>query len=141
MKISRYLPRIHTPVIMVLLISVGTLPELSQAQVDVDDMRSLGYEVTHLGTAEVNGEPCQRLQLDNIPGVNMPFPKMIMLIRETDNYPLQVEYYDDQGQNIKTLQMQSMERINGVPTAMKMTMKNHLDGTETNFDLTINYEE
>ena len=141
MKAFRCLPRINTPVIMVLLITVGTLPELCQAQVDVDDMRELGYEMTHLGTAEVNGELCQRLQLDNVPGVEMPFPKMIMLVRETDNYPLRVDYYDDQGHKVKTLQTQSIERINGVPAAMKLTMKNHLDGTETNFDLTINYEE
>lgn len=141
MKVSSYLPGINTPVLMVLLIVVGALPELSRAQVNVDDMRGLGYEVTDLGTAEMNGEICRRLQLDNIPGVEMPFPKMIMLVRETDNYPLQVDYYDDQGRNVKTLQMRSMESINGVPATMKMTMKNHLDGTETNFDLSINYEE
>ena len=118
-----------------------SLPDTSSAQVDVSDLHDLGYEVTDLGTTELNGESCRKLQLDNVPGVELPFPKMIMLVRQSDNYPIQVDYYDDRGQKIKTLQMQSIERINGVPASMKMTMKNHLDGTETNFDLTINYEE
>ncbi|UCH10167.1 MAG: outer membrane lipoprotein-sorting protein [Fidelibacterota bacterium] len=141
MTVLGYLPKLNTFALTVFLIAVGTLPAPGRAQIDVDPLRELGYEVTHLGMVEVNGELCRRLQLDNVPGVEMPFPKMIMLVRETDNRPLQVDYYDDQGRNIKTLRMQSIERINGVPMSMKMTMKNHLDGTETNIDLNINYEE
>lgn len=38
MKVFRYLHKINTPVYMALLITVGMLPELSQAQFDVDLM-------------------------------------------------------------------------------------------------------
>jgi hypothetical protein len=141
MNISRHPAKLSMSTLMAFIIAVGTMPGQVLAQVEIDDMRELGYEVTNLGAVEVNGEQCRRLQLDNIPGVEMPFPQMIMLVRETDNYPLQVDYYDEQGRNIKTLKTVAIERTNGVPASMRMTMMNHLDGTETNFDLNINYEE
>lgn len=141
MNIIKSLTKLNSVTLLAFLLAAGSLPVPGLAQVNVDDMSELGYGVTELGIVEINGELCRKLQLDNVPGVDLPFPKMIMLVRHEDNYPLQVEYYDEQGQKIKTLRTQSIERINGVPASMKMTMKNHLDGTETNFDLTINYEE
>lgn len=141
MNVSRSLPKLNASTLLVFLITVVTVPSAGLAQDAVDALGELGYQSTYLGMVEVDGELCRRLQLDNVPGIEMPFPRMIMLVRVTDNYPLQVEYYDDQGRNIKTLQTQSIERINGVPVSMKMTMKNHLDSTETSLDLTINYEE
>jgi hypothetical protein len=141
MNFPGYLPKLNCTTLMVFLLAAAAFPDDCRAQVDIDDMGSLGYEATDLGAVEMNGELCRKIRLDNVPGVEMPFPKMIMVVRQADNYPLQVDYYDEQGRKIKTLQTQSIERINGMPASMKMTMKNHLDSTETNFDLTINYEE
>lgn len=141
MKNAGHQPLLSRSALLASLLLFMSFPDTSPAQVNTDDLHHLGYEVTDLGTTELNGDLCRKLRLDNVPGVELPFPKMIMLVRQADNYPLQVDYYDDQGQKIKTLQTLSIERIDGVPASMKMAMQNHLEGTETHFDLTINYEE
>ncbi|UCD38257.1 MAG: outer membrane lipoprotein-sorting protein [Fidelibacterota bacterium] len=103
------------------------------------EMSDLGYQITNLGSEEIAGHHCWKLRLDGIPEKNPPYPKMVMLVRQIDNYPLRVEYYNDLNEVIKTLSLNAIREVDGVPVEMEMTMRNHLDDTETSFNLTIDY--
>ena len=61
-------------------------------------------------------------------------------MRKVDFYPIKIDYFDKNDFVEKTLLMNDIKEIEGVPTAMKMTMKNHLEGTETTMQtLSITY--
>jgi len=107
---------------------------------DLDDLGGLGYQTTNLGPEELDGQLCWRLQMDGIPEKDPPYPKMVMLVRQCDNYPLRVDYYNDRDITVKTLSVRTIKEIDGVPMEMELTMKDYIDGTETSFNLTFNYE-
>ncbi len=66
---------------------------------------------------------------------------MVVLMRKSDFYPIRIDFFEDNINIEKTLFMENIKNIEGVPTAMKMTMKNHSEGTETTMNtLSITYE-
>lgn len=89
------------------------------------------FRATNLGSVGLNGEPCWKVELDGIPEKDPAYEKMIMWVRKSDHYPLQVDYYEDEDVVAKSLFMSDIRKIDGIPTAMHMTMRNHGDGTET----------
>ncbi|MEE8478789.1 MAG: outer membrane lipoprotein-sorting protein, partial [Candidatus Neomarinimicrobiota bacterium] len=71
------------------------------------------------------------------------YPKMKLLVRKSDFFPLEIDYLNDDDRIEKTLFLDDIKEIEGVPTAMKMTMNNHLKGTETTMltlSITYNWE-
>ncbi len=99
------------------------------------------YISNNLGTEKYAGTYCWILESIGIPEVNPSYPKMLVLIRMSDFYPIKFDYFDDNDFVEKTLLINDIKEIEGVPTGMKMTMKNHLKGTETIMEtLSITYK-
>lgn len=101
------------------------------------------YVSNNLGSVKYNRIDCWRIESIGIPEQNPPYPKMVVLIRKSDFYPLKIDYFEDNNDMEKTLFLDDIKEIEEVPTAMKMTMKNHLKGTETimqTLSITYNWE-
>ena len=112
----------------------------STLNIPVIDPESLGLQFQNLGEVELQGQPCWRVKLE---GPNEDDPDSLrieMLVRQADNRPLQVNYYDNYGEVIKTLYLEEVQRIAGAPTTMQLRLKNHISGDETSINLLINYE-
>ncbi len=98
------------------------------------------YVSKNLGSEKLDGIDCWKLESIGIPEQNPSYPKMIVFIRQSDYYPLKIDYYDDGGFVEKSLLLDDIKKVEGVPTAMTMTMKNHSEGTETTMrSLSITY--
>ncbi len=89
------------------------------------------YVSENLGTEKFDGTDCWKLQSIGIPEQDPSYPKMEVYMRKTDFYPIKINYFDESDFIEKTLLMSEIKEIEGVPTAMQMTMENHLEGTET----------
>jgi hypothetical protein len=93
------------------------------------------FYATNMGPALHLDQRIWNLQLDGIPDAEPPYPRIVVKVRQKDYYPLQVDYYDDGGEILKSLYLEDVQQIEGVPTAMIMTMRNHQDRTETMMEM------
>ena len=99
------------------------------------------YSSSNLGSEKYDGTDCWKLESIGIPDENPSYPKMEVYMRKVDFYPIKIDYFDENDFVEKTLLMSDIKEIEGVPTAMQMTMKNHLEGTETIMEtLSITYD-
>jgi len=89
------------------------------------------YNSTNLGSEKYNGTDCWKLESIGIPDENPSYPKMEVYMRKVDFYPIKIDYFDENDFVEKTMLMSDIQEVEEVPTAMQMTMKNHLEGTET----------
>ena len=89
------------------------------------------YNSNNLGSEKYNKTDCWKIESIGIPEQNPSYPKMEVYMRKSDFYPIKIDYFNDNDFVEKTLLMGDIKEIEGVPTAMKMIMKNHLEGTET----------
>ncbi|MFQ6675168.1 MAG: outer membrane lipoprotein-sorting protein [Fidelibacterota bacterium] len=89
------------------------------------------FDAVNLGEERYRGQPCWKVELTGIPGENPSYDKIVMWVRQEDYFPLYLEYYRPAATLMKSLVMENIEKIEGIPTAGKMVMKNHLDHTET----------
>ena len=89
------------------------------------------YISKNLGEEKYDGTDCWKLESIGISEANPSYPKMVVFMRKADFYPTKIDYFDENDFIEKTLLMGDIKEIEGVPTAMQMTMKNHLEGTET----------
>ena len=95
------------------------------------DSWEIEYNSENLGEEKYDGTDCWKLESIGIPEENPSYPKMVVFMRKADFYPIKIDYFDENDFIEKTLLMSDIKEIEGVPTAMQMTMKNHLEGTET----------
>ena len=101
------------------------------------------YISTNIGSEKYDGTDCWKLESVGIAEQNPSYPKMEVLMRKVDFYPIKIDYFDDNDFLEKTLLMSDIKDIEGIPTAMQMTMKNHSEGTETimeTLSITYNWE-
>jgi outer membrane lipoprotein-sorting protein len=97
------------------------------------------YIPTNGGEAQVNDIDCYLLVL-TAKSDDQSYSRMVSTVRKTDLYPIQIDYYDHDGVLLKTLSMEDIRMIQDIPTAMRMTMSNHIDKTSTFMELVeINY--
>lgn len=89
------------------------------------------YFSTNLGKEKLNGVDCWKLESIGIPDQNPSYPKMIVFVRQSDFYPLKIDYFEDNDFVEKSLILEDIQEIESVPTAMIMKMVNHSEGTET----------
>lgn len=89
------------------------------------------YASTNLGSEKYNGTDCWKLESIGIPEQNPSYPKMMVLVRKSDFYPVLIDYYDENDYIEKTLEMDDIREVEGVPTAYIMKMVNHEEGSET----------
>lgn len=95
------------------------------------DTWSEEFTATNQGSDKLDGHLCWKLQMDGIPEKEPPYQKMIIWVRQSDYYPLFIEYYEEKDHPSKSLVLNNIETIEGIPTAKKMTMRNHDNDTET----------
>lgn len=88
------------------------------------------YTPQNSGSGKVAGEDVYRLIL-TANSKDMSYSRLECWVRQSDSYPLEMDYYDQDGIHLKTLKLEDIQIIEGIPTAMKMTMDNHLDRTQT----------
>ena len=93
------------------------------------------YEPINLGAEDLEGESCWKLQLDGIPDKEPSYPRIVIWVRQADYSPLQMDYYGEDGDVMKSLYLEDIQEVDGIPTAMKMVMRSHEDGTETRMEM------
>lgn len=99
------------------------------------------FTTTNLGTDELTGDLCWKLQMDAIPEKDPSYQRMMLWVRQSDYYPLQVDYYENGDAPTKSLFLKDIQAVDGIPTAMQMTMHNHEDATETEMTtLSVTYQ-
>jgi hypothetical protein len=99
------------------------------------------YSSTNLGETRLDGVDCWKLESIGIPEQNPSYTKMIVYVRQADFYPLKIDYFEDVDFIEKSLLLDNIKQIEGVPTAMEMKMINHSEGTETTMTtLSITYD-
>ena len=89
------------------------------------------YKSQNLGDERIDGIDCWKVESIGIPEEKPSYPKIVVLVRKTDFYPILIHYYDDKDYIEKSLEMEDIRGIEGVPTAFTMKMVNHAEGTET----------
>lgn len=89
------------------------------------------YKSKNIGSEKVNGNDCWKLESIGIPEEKPSYSKMVVLARKSDSYPLLIHYYNDEGYIEKSLEMDDIRVVEGVPTAFLMKMVNHEEGSET----------
>lgn len=82
------------------------------------------------GSDKLNGEKCWLLEM--VPDKeDISYSKMVIWSRTGDFFPLQIDYYDENQVFTKSLLLEDIREIEGILTPFKMTMKNHLENTQT----------
>lgn len=90
----------------------------------------------NMGTEEYDNTDCYVLEL-TAKNNDVSYSKIVAFLRTGDNFPLKIDYYDENENLKKSLFLENIQTIQGIPTAMKMTMKNQQDNTSTRME----YEE
>ena len=78
------------------------------------------YKYTLLGEQVVSGVDCYKINAVKIRGQKV-YSKTIVYISKKNYLTYRVEYFE-KGRHIKTLDFSNYEKINGIPTARKLTM-------------------
>lgn len=97
------------------------------------------------GTDKQDGVNCFILEM-TAKSKDQTYRKIICYVGQDDFCPRRLDYYEDPAINHKSLILSNIQIIQGIPTPMKMTMKNHLESTETTMEYTevtydVNYPE
>ncbi|MBU0712132.1 outer membrane lipoprotein-sorting protein [bacterium] len=87
------------------------------------------------GIEKIDREKCYTLELQ-LKSDDNSYKKMICFARLEDFFPIQIDYYDENDVLSKSLYLEDIQTVEGIPTPMKMTMSNHLDKTETVMEYT-----
>jgi len=90
------------------------------------------YEVKLL---ESQDEEIYVLEFTPKPDVITSYTKMRILIRKNDYYPIEIKYYDEDEIHLKSLFLENIRKIEGLPTAMLLRMVNNLEKTETKMEI------
>ncbi len=89
------------------------------------------FKSSYVGKEEREGVSCHKIELTGIPSEDPPYPKMTLWARDSDYFPISIDYYNDKGQNHKSLTLSDIQTIENFPTAMTMVMTNHLERSST----------
>jgi len=82
------------------------------------------------GTEKIDKVKCYKLELQSKTEDNS-YNKMVCFVRMEDFFPIQIDYYDKNDVFSKSLYLENIQTVEDILTPMKMTMRNHLDKTET----------
>jgi len=78
---------------------------------------------------ELGGRPCY--VVESMPKAAAAYKRKVSWIDKTTFLPLREEYYDVQNQLFREFSAEEIKEIDGVPTAMKRSMKNVKSGHQT----------
>ena len=101
-----------------------------------DDFSSEGswkndYITTNTGSIEKSGERCWVLKAIAKENADVDYLAVILYVRKDNYYPVRIEYMHENGNPEKTLALTDIQDVDGVPTALLITIVNHLTGTKT----------
>ncbi len=107
-----------------------------------EDMGSGGsfiddFTAKRLEDEKMEGYDCYKVELTRKPESDLSYSKLIMWVIKDNFYPLVIDYYDEDNpeRKIKRLVQSDIQIVDGIPTAMKMVMKNLNDNTQTEMEL------
>lgn len=89
------------------------------------------FNSTLLGEETKEGELCWKIELDGIPNQDPPYPKIVLWARQSDSYPIALDYFDESGENTKSLVLSDIQMVENFPTAMTMVMTDHKERSST----------
>jgi len=95
------------------------------------------FTAKRLEDEEMQGYQCYTVELIRNADSDLSYSKLIMWVMKDNFYPLIIDYYDEDNpeRKIKRLIQSDIQIIDGIPTAMKMVMKNLNDNTQTEMEL------
>lgn len=95
------------------------------------------YSAKRLEDKEFEGKECFVLELRKKKDADTHYSKMVMYVIKENFLPIGVDYYheDDSERLIKRLVQSDIREIDGVPTGMRMVMRNVQDNTETKMEI------
>jgi len=88
------------------------------------------YTPRREGTAEIRAQQCVKLVLI-AHSAEVSYPKLVCWLRAVDHFPIQIDYYNADDEQLKSLYLKDIKKIAGILTPMKMVMHNHQDGSQT----------
>jgi len=82
---------------------------------------------------KINDKECYVLELIPNSKSHSHYSKMILFVSKDNYYPIKINYFQEDDNTLleKTLTSENIVEIQGIPTAMKMTMVNQMDQSET----------
>ncbi len=89
------------------------------------------FTAEYTGDEDYQEQPCWKVEMIRNPEADISYSKMIVYARQADYYPVHIQYFDEEGEHIKSAVMENIKDIEGFPTAMKMTMINHEKRSQT----------
>lgn len=89
------------------------------------------YQTQRLEDKTIDDQICYTLQLIPKSGSDVSYAKLLIFVRQADFSPLEIHYYDSDHQHLKTLYFKDIREVEGIPTAFKMVMQNHLEKSST----------
>lgn len=91
------------------------------------------YDSKVLAEEKKNDFDCYKVELLRKPESTLSYSKLIMWVIQDNFVPVVIDYYDDKNpQRVsKSLVQSDIKTIDGIPTAMKVEMQNHIDDTST----------
>jgi outer membrane lipoprotein-sorting protein len=93
------------------------------------------YETVLKGTEKVEGTDCYVLEM-TAKSDDETYQKLLCFVGQEDFCPRRIDYYEDPDILLKSLILSDIQIIRDIPTPMKMTMKNHLESSETTMEYT-----
>jgi len=95
------------------------------------------FTAERLDDEEMRDYECYKVELIRKPDSDVSYSRLMMWVIKENFYPLVIDYYDEENpdRKIKHLTQSDIETIDGIPTAMKMVMKNLNDNTQTEMEL------
>ncbi len=94
------------------------------------DVWEKDYQPETDGIAAKRGQKCIKLVL-KAKTEKVTYPKLICWLRNSDHFPIQIDYYNADEELLKSLSLKEIKEIEGVLTPMKMVMYNHQDNSQT----------
>jgi len=96
-----------------------------------EDTWNEDYSVENRGNENLNGVSCWLLKAVAKPGADVDYPLVMLWVRRDNYYPVQIDYQDEKGRIEKSLTLDDIQLIDGIPTAKTIVMKNVLSATKT----------
>jgi hypothetical protein len=88
------------------------------------------YTPQYLGISKYEDQDCHKLSLA-ANTKDLSYSKILCYLRNSDYYPLKMEYYNGEGNLEKILHLKNIKLIQNIPTAIKMVMENVQDHSST----------
>jgi hypothetical protein len=107
------------------------------------DVFQTKFKATILAEETRDGELTWKIELMGIPEEEPPYPKIVLWARQSDYYPIALDYYDENGFNSKSLVMSNIQMVEDYPSAMMMVMTDNKERSSTTMrtlEITYNWE-